>query len=34
MVITVSNPGWGGSGTITFDAVGDGVTLQYINSKW
>ena len=34
MVITVSNPGWGGSGTITFDSIGDGVTLQYINSKW
>lgn len=34
MVITVTNPGWGGSGTITFDAVGDACTLQYINSKW
>jgi hypothetical protein len=34
MVITVTNPGWGGSGTMTFSAVGDGCTLQYINSKW
>lgn len=34
MVITVVNPGWGGSGTITFNDVGDGCTLQYINSKW
>lgn len=34
MVITVTNPGWGGSGTITFADVGDACTLQYINSKW
>jgi hypothetical protein len=34
MVITVTNPGWGGSGTITFDAVGESCTLQYINGKW
>jgi hypothetical protein len=34
MVITVTNPAWGGSGTITFDDVGDGCTLIYINSKW
>jgi hypothetical protein len=34
MVITVTNPGWGGGGTMTFSAVGDGCTLQYINSKW
>lgn len=34
MVITVTNPGWGGAGTITFDAVGDACTLQYINNKW
>jgi hypothetical protein len=34
MVITVTNPGWGGAGTITFDAAGDACTLQYINSKW
>jgi hypothetical protein len=34
MVITVTNPGWGGAGTMTFNAVGDGCTLQYINSKW
>jgi hypothetical protein len=34
MVITVTNPGWGGSGTITFDAVGDACTLQYVSAKW
>jgi hypothetical protein len=36
MVITVTNAGWKttGTGTITFDAIGDGCTLQYINSKW
>ena len=36
MVITVTNAGWksSGSGTITFDTIGDGCTLQYINSKW
>ena len=34
MVITVTNPGWGGAGTITFSAIGQGCTLQYINSKW
>ena len=36
MVITVSNAGWksSGSGTITFDAIGDACTLMYINAKW
>ena len=34
MVITVTNPGWGGAGTITFTAAGQGCTLQYVNSKW
>ncbi len=34
MVITVTNPGWGGAGTITFSAIGQACTLQYINSKW
>ena len=34
MVITVTNPGWGGAGTITFSAVGQACILQYINSKW
>jgi hypothetical protein len=34
MVITVTNPGWGGGGTITFNDVGDACTLQYINNKW
>lgn len=33
-VITVTNAGWGGAGTMTFGDVGDGCTLQYINSKW
>lgn len=36
MVITVSNAGWktSGTGTITFDTIGDACTLQYINGKW
>lgn len=36
MVITVTNAGWksSGTGTITFDDIGDGCTLQYMNSKW
>jgi hypothetical protein len=34
MVITVTNPAWGGAGTITFSAVGQACTLQYINAKW
>lgn len=36
MVITVTNAGWksSGTGTVTFDTIGDSCTLQYINSKW
>ena len=34
MVITVTNPGCGGGGTITFNDQGDACTLQYINGKW
>lgn len=36
MVITVTNAGWktSGNGIITFNDIGDGCTLQYINSKW
>ncbi len=36
MVITVANAGWksSGTGTITFDAIGDACTLKYINNKW
>ena len=34
MVITVTNPGWGGSGSMTFSNTGDACTLQYIASKW
>jgi hypothetical protein len=34
MVITVTNPAWGGSGTMTFVNNGDACTLQYIESKW
>jgi hypothetical protein len=36
MVITVANAGWksSGTGTITFDGIGQACTLQYINSKW
>ena len=36
MVITVSNAGWktSGTGTMTFNAIGEACTLQYINGKW
>jgi hypothetical protein len=34
MIITVTNPGWGGAGTITFTTVGQACTLMYINAKW
>jgi hypothetical protein len=36
MVIIVTNAGWksSGTGTITFDTIGDACTLQYLNSKW
>ena len=36
MVITIANAGWkaSGTGTITFDTIGDAATLMYINSKW
>jgi hypothetical protein len=34
MVITVTNPGWGGAGTITFTTIGQACTLMYINAKW
>ena len=36
MVVTVTNAGWkaSGTGTITFNDIGDAVTLMYINSKW
>jgi hypothetical protein len=36
MVITVTNAGWktSGTGTMTFNAIGDACTLMYINSKW
>ena len=36
MVITVTNAGWktSGTGTITFNDIGDGCTLQYVNNKW
>lgn len=36
MTITVSNAGWkaSGTGTMTFDARGQGCTLQYVSSKW
>ena len=36
MVITVANAGWkaSGSGTVTFDTIGQACTLHYINSKW
>jgi len=36
MVITVTNAGWksSGTGTITFDAIGDACTLMYTSAKW
>ena len=36
MVITVANAGWKttGTGTITFNDIGDSVIMQYISSKW
>jgi len=34
MVITVTNPGWGGSGTMTFADAADSVILVYVASKW
>lgn len=36
MVITVTSAGWktSGTGTMTFDTIGDSCVLQYINSKW
>lgn len=36
MVITVANAGWksSGSGTITFNAIGDACSLIFINNKW
>jgi hypothetical protein len=36
MVITVSNAGWktSGTGTMTFNAIGESCILQYINGKW
>ena len=36
MVITVTNAGWktSGTGTMTFNDIGDGCTLQYVNNKW
>jgi hypothetical protein len=34
MVITVTNAGWGGAGTMTFTTTGQACTLQYINGKW
>ena len=36
MVTTVDNAGWksSGTGTITFDTIGDACTLVYSGSKW
>jgi hypothetical protein len=36
MVVTVANAGWKttGTGTATFDTIGQACTLMYINSKW
>jgi hypothetical protein len=34
MIVTVTNPAWGGAGTVTFNTAGQACTLMYINSKW
>jgi len=36
MVITVTNAGWktSGTGTMTFNDIGDACTLQWVNGKW
>jgi hypothetical protein len=34
MVVTVTNPAWAGSGTITFTDRGQSATLIYINDLW
>ena len=34
MVVTITNPGWGGAGTITFATNGQSCELTYHNSKW
>lgn len=34
MVVTVASPGWGGAGTITFNAQGDACTLQFVQGAW
>jgi len=36
MVITVTNAGWktSGTGTMTFTAIGQACTVQYVNNKW
>jgi hypothetical protein len=37
MVVSVSNAGWkigGGTGTITFDQIGDACTLQFVSGHW
>ena len=36
MITTVTNAGWkaSGTGTVTFDEIGQTVTLLYVNSKW
>jgi hypothetical protein len=34
MVITVTNAGWGGAGTMTFSAAGQSATLLYTDNSW
>lgn len=34
MVVTVTNAGWGGAGTLTFGDVGDGCTLIFDGNYW
>jgi hypothetical protein len=33
-IVTVATPAWGGTGTITMNAVAEAVTLQFIDGKW
>ena len=34
LVVTVTNPAWGGAGTITFTNAYDAIELEYLNSVW
>jgi hypothetical protein len=34
MIVTVASAGWGGAGTITFDAAGQGCQLIFLGGNW